>query len=122
MNYINSSIEQSDFIIIATPIYNFSFPSPLKAIFDRFQPYYFSRKTSHLKKKKIILIFSAGSKNFMEEKINFQIMPIIKILGGEYCGSIILKDTDNEFLDIDKFYIKSENITKGIMNNLNIIF
>ena len=35
--------ENADGIVIATPIYNLSFPAPLKAIFDRTQRYYNAR-------------------------------------------------------------------------------
>ena len=122
MNKINEYIDSSDFIIIASPIYNASFPAPLKSIFDRFQPYYFSRYISKPKKKKVLTLFTQGTEKTDYEKIIFpQIFPIIKIIGGEICGNLILKGTDNKKLDIDKCYIKSENIIKVIINNLNSI-
>lgn len=51
-----------------------------------------------------------------------QINPIIKVIGGELIGNFILKDTDNSDLDIDKFYIKSENDVKNIINRIDSIF
>ena len=61
-------------------------------------------------KKKVLLLLTQGSRNIdYEPSILPQINPIIKIIGGELIGNFILKDTDNSDLDIDKFYIKSEN-------------
>ncbi len=126
MDNINMLLSKSDFIIIASPIYNASFPAPLKAIFDRMQNYYFARKTSQFiseNKKKILLLLTQGSKNIDYEPIILpQINPIIKILGGELIGNFILKDTDNINFDIDKFYIKSENKVKNIINRFDSIF
>lgn len=123
MDKIKKYIDTSDSIIIASPIYNASFPAPLKSIFDRFQPYYFLRHIKSQKKKKVVFLFTQGTEKTDYEKIIFpQILPIIKIIGGEVCGSLILKGTDNKKLDIDKFYIKSENIVRVIISNLNSIF
>lgn len=116
MEKINFLVNSSDVIVVASPVYNASFPAPLKAIFDRFQPYYFKRNKID---KKFVLLLTAGSK-----KIDYlpvilaQINPIIKILGGELLGEITLKGTDylSKF-DIDKFYSKSENKARNIIEN-----
>lgn len=116
MKKINFLVNSSDVVIVASPVYNASFPAPLKAIFDRFQPYYFKRNISD---KKFVLLLTSGS-----EKIDylpcvlFQINPVIKILGGNLLGEITLKGTDylNKF-DIDKFYSKSENKARNIIEN-----
>lgn len=122
MDKINSLVEESDVLIVASPIYNASFPAPLKAILDRFQPYYFARNSLKAKNKKIILLLTCGSKKRdYKEIISPQIKPIIKILGGEFCGEIILRGTDCEKLDIDKFYIKSENEIRSILSKLGDI-
>ena len=126
MDNINTLLRKSDFIIIASPIYNASFPAPLKSIFDRMQNYYFARKTYKFiseNKKKVLLLLTQGSRNIDYEPIILpQINPIIKIIGGELIGNFILKDTDNSDLDIDKFYIKSENDIKNIINRIDSIF
>ena len=116
MERINFLVNSSDVIVIASPVYNASFPAPLKAIFDRFQPYYFKRNKID---KKFVLLLTAGS-----EKIDYlpvilaQINPVIKILGGKLLGEITLKGTDylNNF-DIDKFYLKSKNKARNIIEN-----
>ena len=46
-----AKLEDADAVIVATPVYNLSFPAPMKAMFDRFQRYYeahFRRKIAHL--------------------------------------------------------------------------
>ena len=48
-----------DILIIASPLYNFGFPAPLKAFFDRLQPYYNSFKRGN-SQKKAILFMSSG--------------------------------------------------------------
>lgn len=35
-----AKLEDADAVIVATPVYNLSFPAPMKALFDRFQRYY----------------------------------------------------------------------------------
>lgn len=116
MEKINFLVNSSDVIVIASPIYNASFPAPLKAIFDRFQPYYFKRNNID---KKFVLLLTAGSKKIDYLPIILaQINPVIKILGGNLLGEITLKGTDclNKF-DIDKFYLKSENKARNIIEN-----
>lgn len=126
MDYINNLLCKSNFIIIASPIYNASFPAPLKSIFDRMQNYYFARKSSKFiseNKKKVLLLLTQGSKNIDYTHIILpQINPIVKILGGELIENFILKDTDNNNFDIDKFYIKSKNKVKDIINRLDSNF
>lgn len=39
-NKIKTLLDKADILIIASPVYNLGFPAPLKAIFDRMQPYY----------------------------------------------------------------------------------
>lgn len=36
-----SSLETCDVLAVATPVYNYSVPAPLKAVYDRCQPFYY---------------------------------------------------------------------------------
>lgn len=63
---IDSLLRSANIIVVATPVYNLSFPSPLKAIIDRTQRYYEARfslniKPSIIKHKKAVLLAAAGS-------------------------------------------------------------
>jgi multimeric flavodoxin WrbA len=65
---IDSLLRQADILVVATPVYNLSFPAPLKAIVDRTQRYYEARfslnvKPPIAKPKKAVLLATAGSAN-----------------------------------------------------------
>ncbi len=125
MDRINILLKKSSGIVIAAPIYNASFPSPLKSIFDRMQVYYFFRralKSTYLNKKKAVILLTQGSEKADYEKIiNVQINPVIKLMGADLIDTLTLKGTDNKNLDIDKFYIKSENKIRNIISNFDSI-
>lgn len=59
-------LEQADYVLIGTPVYLYSFPAPLKAVFDRFEQYYSARFSLNMrppiqKSKKAFLILTQGS-------------------------------------------------------------
>ncbi len=123
MESVNCHLISSDLLIIASPIYNASFPAPLKAIFDRLQRFYFARNYPQVysfKKKSVVILLTQGS-----EKIDYwpviyaQISPILKVLNAQMYEKFILMGTDSKNLDIDKFYIKSKNKIETIVSNLN---
>ncbi|BED93125.1 MAG: flavodoxin family protein [Candidatus Paraimprobicoccus trichonymphae] len=57
----------SNLLIIATPVYNFSIPSPLKSIIDRNQRFY--NKKFNFKEKNAILIVTSGKSDQLSLKI-----------------------------------------------------
>ena len=119
MNKIYECLDISNLYIIASPVYNASFPAPLKSIFDRLQPYYFLRNNIVQNKRAIILLTQGSySIDYRSILIN-QLEPILKVLGAKIIGDIILEGTDDENLDIDKFYIKSENKIRNIVSKLD---
>jgi len=104
LNEFYEAFEQADLIVFATPIYNFSYPSPLKAIFDRFQRYYnarFSRneKPPIEKKRYSIILSTCGSNDeYGFEVIKHQSMSSFSVLNVELCGCINVKNTDTQCL------------------------
>lgn len=42
-----AAAEDCDVLAVATPVYNYSVPAPLKAIYDRCQPYYYKNFTGY---------------------------------------------------------------------------
>ena len=123
MDRINTLLKKSGRIIIASPIYNASFPSPLKSILDRMQVYYFSRnilESTLVRKKKAVILLTQGSETVdYEDIIRAQTVPAIKLMGADVVDILTLKGTDNKNLDIDKFYIKSENKIRNIISKFN---
>ena len=88
-------IKRSDNIIIATPVYNFSVPSPLKAIFDRFQVFYNSPLTD--KQRNVHLCITSGRSG--KESIPMLLRMIecaIKPLNGKIINTTIQNFTDKE--------------------------
>ncbi len=112
-------------LIIASPIYNASFPAPLKAIFDRFQRYFnakYSLKviTSAVKNsKKVVTLLTQGTGSVSyEEIIKKQLSPTFQLLNAENFGQIIWAGTDNKKFDLDNFLIKSDNKINDIINKI----
>lgn len=97
--------ETADILIFASPVYNLSFPAPLKALIDRLQPYYTSfyadGKVQRIKKRRraYLLVTSgrdgAESFNIMEK----QLKNVFSITNIEYMGGKLQSYTD---------YIKGE--------------
>lgn len=101
LDNINNLLIESDFIIIASPIYNASFPSPLKSILDRFQIYYYyfqkHRKSIFEKPKNLLLLLTQGSKNInYNSSIKSLIKPICNILNIKSFKIINVTNTDNK--------------------------
>lgn len=124
MNRINDLIENVDTLIFAFPIYNSSFPAPLKSILDRMQPYYHKKFTLGIKypvkkPKKSLILTTQGSENtHTQEIIKFQLNPILKLLNASECEYLCIKNTDDLDFDIEKYYEKNKNTIKKITNFL----
>ena len=61
MEDIDTYLKKADLLIFASPVYNFSFPAPMKAILDRMQRYFCARFHMNIKppiekKKNAVLI------------------------------------------------------------------
>lgn len=104
LNDFYKAFEQADLIVFATPIYNSSYPAPLKAIFDRFQRYYnarFSRneKPPIEKKRCAVILSTCGSNDeYGFEVIKHQSKNSFTVLNIELCGYVNSKNTDNQRL------------------------
>ncbi len=92
--------ETADIIVFASPVYNLSFPSPLKALLDRLQPYYNSfftgaRKQPIKKRRNAYFLATAGN----DGTIGFDIMEkqlknIFSVTNIEYIGKSFISNTD----------------------------
>ena len=99
------AIENCDLLVIAAPIYNLSFPSPLKAIIDRFQKYYnarFSRgkKPAIEKHRKAVLLAAAGSENEDGEMMIRQLEQSFSVMNTELISSAVINNLDKTELDV----------------------
>ena len=95
-------METADILIFSSPVYNLSFPAPLKALIDRFQVYYTGHFTNEpqrriAKRRKAYLLACAGhdgTEGFgvMER----QLKNAFSILNAEYAGGTLRANTDFE--------------------------
>lgn len=92
--------EEADAVVVATPVYNLSYPAPLKALFDRFQRFYeahFKRdvKESFKKPKKAVILVTAGDDSYDGfEIIRKQTERSFSIMNTKVVGSVLIKETD----------------------------
>ena len=96
---IDSLLKNADLIIVASPVYNLGFPAPLKALFDRMQPYFnarFKRNTPVFFKKKtgILLLTCGAEKSKCEDIIVTQINMIFSILKTKLKFVVTMDKTD----------------------------
>lgn len=102
LNAFMVAYEQADIVIICAPVYNLSFPAPLKSIFDRFQRYFNARfclgiKPPIAKPKQALLLLCSGSK----DKTGFDIIKkqaemVFTVLNTTLSGMVCLPDTDKK--------------------------
>ncbi len=111
---IDTLIKNSELIVVASPVYNLSFPAPLKAIFDRMQIYFNSKtilKVNPIEKpKSIILILSYGTNDHNTvEFILKQLNPIMLLLNSRLIRKIIIKNTDLNPIIEDTILYQNDN-------------
>ncbi len=94
------SFKSADVIIFSSPVYNCSFPAPLKALVDRFQvfytTFYASGKKQPIEKRRKALLFAASG-NDGEYSVGImenQLVTSFSILNIEYAGSVLCPHTD----------------------------
>lgn len=120
MDEFYRDFESAAAVVIATPIYNMSFPAPLKAIADRMQRYYSARfwlgkRPPIVNRRRVILIAAAGDPNEDGSMIVRQLERIFTVTNCELYGTVICSGTDC----ISEENFPSEQIQKEIENYAN---
>lgn len=111
LDSVLKKIEKSDRLIFASPIYNYSFPSPMKAFLDRLQPFYEKGINPPRKNKKAFLITTcAQSGKYSFDIVRRQSSMAFSLLGFDFSGEIMIPFTDKSGLP-DNF--ASEPIKKA---------
>lgn len=87
-------------VIFAFPVYNGSFPAPMKSLIDRFQLFYnarfFKNKRPPIEgKREVTLVITAGGKDDPLPLITAQLKPLFTICGCTLKKVFLLVDTDN---------------------------
>lgn len=113
------NVVKPDILIIASPMYNFGFPAPLKAFFDRLQPYYNNFKCSNSSFKKAILFMSSGRKIYNKGEFIKKINIILRPLNFKVRYTCFYENTDykdylvKNFQDVKISLDKLKNILKS---------
>jgi len=111
---IDGLIKISDLIIIASPVYNLTFPASLKNIFDRFQVYFLNKNLNNIKNKIGAVLLTCGSDSDDSVLvIKKQVKLIFNLINTEFLDIIIWKNTDK----INNYYPQKE--LKKIINIIN---
>lgn len=88
-------------VFFAFPVYNGSFPAPMKALIDRFQFLYnarfFKNKRPPIEgKRDVTLVITAGGSDDPLPLITAQLKPLFTVCGCTFKKAIMLIDTDNQ--------------------------
>ncbi|MBQ9415013.1 MAG: flavodoxin family protein [Clostridia bacterium] len=99
MEDIYAAVENAEQLIFASPVYNRSFPAPMKAMLDRFQRYWAARfvrseKPPIQKPKTAVLITTCGSDREDGEQLADQLKPLLTILNAQLTDTIHVRGTD----------------------------
>lgn len=111
LDSIFQQIQDANLIIVATPVYNYSLPSPLKAFFDRLQPYYYAvfEREENLfasKDRKGILLVTSGRRGSDAFSIiKKQTKIAFDLLNTEFTGSYLAPYTDKS--NISDFHLNN---------------
>lgn len=91
-----NKISSADCLIIASPIYNFGVPSPLKSFFDRLQPLYekYGAKGSPTGKEGEIVITCGHSGSVSLQAVTRQCELAMRLLGFKNTRTSVKTDTD----------------------------
>lgn len=92
--------EQNDLVILATPVYNNSFPAPLKSLVDRLQVYYNARffrgiRPPISRPKKVFILLTCGSDKDPTDLILAQIKPVFTVTNCKLDGVVCMAGTDS---------------------------
>lgn len=124
LDALYSAIENCELLIIASPIYNMSFPSPMKAVLDRFQRYFNARfslglKPAVKKHRKAVLLASAGSSKETGEVMISQLKQSFSVMNTDFCTYAIINGLDSmPFVDSDKRLSDCANHLNSILSTI----
>lgn len=94
---------QADVVIVASPVYNYSMPAPMKALFDRFQRYYEAAERGEkpfTRPKTAVLIVTAGNDGRIGfEVIKKQVEGGLQNMNTKLTASALISGTDGRQLN-----------------------
>jgi multimeric flavodoxin WrbA len=99
-----AALEAADVLVFATPVYNRSFPAPMKAVLDRLQRYWSARFIRGIKPpittpKTALLLTSGGADRGDGVYLEEQLAPILTILHSTPAVAVHADNTDRRAID-----------------------
>ncbi len=97
-----ASLEQADVLVFASPVYNLSFPAPMKALIDRMQCYWAERfvrgvRPPIARPKQAVLLTSCGADSQEGgDMLERQLKPVLTILNARLVQSVHYTGADKE--------------------------
>lgn len=94
------SLDKADALVFATPVYNLSFPAPMKALIDRMQCYWSARFRRGIRKgsarpKKAVLITSCGSGSAASgHMVERQLKPVLTLFNARLVQTVHYSGAD----------------------------
>lgn len=107
------ALEDAALLVFASPVYNLSFPAPLKAVIDRTQRYWAARFVRNIRPpiarpKQVVLLTAAGADDPEGgEMLERQLRPVLTILNGTLVSCVHYAGADTG-RDIIPFLRKAE--------------
>lgn len=113
-----AACEDCDVLLVATPVYNYSVPAPLKAVFDRCQPYYFRNfraidMPTDPKRRGLLFITAGRSGKYSFDIIKKQTGIFFKNLDITYTCGRFYPNTDAA--DFDFSVLRADDIARVLL-------
>lgn len=96
----DKKLRKSDLLVVASPVYNASFPAPMKALLDRTQRYFEARFSLGLrppikKHRQAVLLLTMGSEeDFAVEVATYQLNRAFSVMNTDLVGCAVWDSTD----------------------------
>ncbi len=99
MDTLYEQLEEASVLVFATPVYNGSFPAPLKALIDRCQVYWSRRfalgqRPPIQQHKNVYLLSAGGATSPAADGILAALKPLLTVLNGGLIAAVHAADTD----------------------------
>lgn len=100
---VDTLLRGADTVVIASPMYNYSFPSPMKAILDRWQRYYGvnarGEKVFEPGRRGVLLMSCGSPGRIAFEVVKKQMKNSFDMISCEFVEAILAPDTDKHAPD-----------------------
>jgi len=124
MEDIIDALLDCDLLVIASPVYHLSFPSPLKAILDRTQRCFCAHRRGQSpfasKERQAVVLLAAGSPSEDGEIIRRQLRWLLPPINALLSGMVVCADTDRSGVSrdaIDRAMALAESLSTTAADN-----